>query len=322
MSWYGLENLDEAMEKTKEILLPFDLGVWTKIAIIALLATGTGFSFPGFTPNVSFGDGGEGVYTPDAGEDASNSTGMDLNVSTGNMSGMAIDGATGLTVMIALVLAGLAVIFSYLQALFQFVYYQTILDEKPSIRENARKHAQKGLHLFGFRIAFMLFVLGTLVIPIGGFIANPLVGLALLVFVWLPIVLAAVIFSGLVNHFALLRMIEQEEGIIEAWKSVWQDIKAEWREVAVFEIVRFLVGIAIGILQATVMLGLLVLLVVPFGVLAIIAAAINPVLLSAVIVVGLVTGLIVLFVGTLYVRVPVTAYMYTYTTLNYHDITS
>ncbi|MFB6174695.1 MAG: hypothetical protein ABEJ87_01820 [Candidatus Nanohalobium sp.] len=321
MSWYGLDNLDKAMDKTKEILLPFNISTWTKIAVIAVLATGVGpgFNLPGSTPDMSFAGNSHSVFTPDAPEHATtNSSALNVNVSAGNMSGMAFGSRTGLAVLLLLVFVAIGGFFLYISSLFQFIYYQTVLDEKPSIMKNMRKYARKGLQYFGFKIVYILFLLATLAIPLAALGSGSLLAGIILLLIWLPIVIAATVFSGLVNHFALLKMMEGDEGLVQAWRDVWPKIRAEWREVAVFEITRFFVGIALGIAQFTAMIALLVLLIVPFGVMGFIGLLISPVLLLLVAFVGVVTFLIVM----LYVKVPLSTYMYTYVTLNYHDVTS
>lgn len=312
MSWYALENLDEAMEKTKDLLLPFDLITWTKIAIIAVFAAGVGLpSAPSVPPQ---GNQGSTVYTPDS----DFQTSPNIETSLGEITGTATAGQTGLAAVIIIVALLFAGLFMYISSVFQFIYYQTVLDGKPSIIKNFRKHAYRGLRYLGFQIVFFLFVLATLVIPAAGFTVNAILGLLLLILVWLPLVIAAALLSGLVHDIALLRMMEAEEGLIEAWRNVWPDIKSQWRQVAVYIVIKFFIGLGIGIATFMVLVAVGIFLLVPFAIVGFLASMVHPILLALTIITGALTFAVIMA----YVRVPFSTYLYTYITLFYHDITS
>lgn len=313
MSWYALENIDEAMEKSKEILFPFDLKTWTKLTIIALLAGG--FSLPNM-PSAPTAPQGESVYTPDAG--SGDFTGPQSDMDLNMMTGMSTASMSGEIVLIAAIVLMIGLIFGYISGLFQFIYYQTILDEKPVIIENMRKHSGRALRYLGFQILFMIGMLATLAIPVAGLMAGPLVGILLIILVWIP--LAAVMggFSTLVHDVVLLRMIEAEEGLIQAWRSVWPDLKGEWREVVVYLVVKFFVGIGIGIGTFFLMITVLIVLIIPFGGLGLLAMAASPILAALIAAVGVLVFTVVMA----YVRMPFSTYMFTFITLFYHDITS
>ncbi|MFB6114779.1 MAG: hypothetical protein ABEK04_00675 [Candidatus Nanohalobium sp.] len=312
MAWYALEDLDEAMEKTKEILLPFDLMTWTKIGIIALFVGG-GMNIPSAPTGPQ--SGGQDVYTPDGGDSAAD------NFSTGamnNITGMATGGVTnGLAVAIVLVVLAVVGFFTYISSVFEFIYYQTILDEEPTIIKDFSKHSGKGLRYFGFKIGFFLLILLSIVLLGGAFTVNMALG-AIALILWIPFAIAAVIFAGLVHDFALLKMIETDQGLIEAWRNVWPDIKREWRQVAVYMVVKFFIGVGIALASLFIMLAVIFVLLIPFGILGLIGALIHPALVIPVVILGaLVFGLVMFFV-----KVPFSTYLYTYITLVYHDITS
>lgn len=320
MSWYALENLDKAMEETKELLLPFDLMTWTKIAIIALFAGGISMPNAPSAPMQSPGQTDQ-VYTPDSGINQGMDTSMSDAFSSGmnGMTGMATSGVTdGLAIAIILAVLLFAGFFMYISSVFQFIYYQTILDKKTAITENFRKHAYRGLRYFGFQIGFMLFILLTLLIPAAGFAANEALGFLMLIVFWIPVVIVSAIFSGLVHDVALLRMMEAEEGLIRAWRNVWPDIKAEWKQVLAFIVVKFFIGLAVGFASLIIAIVVGITLLLPFGLLGILAGMVHSVLLAVVFAVGLLTFVVIM----LYVEVPFSTYIYTYITLFYHDLTS
>jgi len=320
MSWYALENLDEALDETKELLLPFDLMTWTKIAIIAVLAGGVSL------PNAPAGGPGDPGQSQSMYSGGSGFSG-EIPGMQDSFSDVQVDSFTGLAtsapsdgMVIALVLAVVLLggFFAYVSAVFQFIYYQTILDGKPVIIDNFKKHAYRGLRYFGFQIGFVILVLLSLVIPAAGFAVNVVLGTVVFILVWLPLAVIALIFTGLVHDLALLRMMEHKEGLVQAWRNVWPDVRGEWRQVAVYILVKFFVTVAIAV-TSLIILGIVGLtLIIPFGILGLIGALIHPALAGIVTVVGLLSFLLIM----LYVRVPFSAYVYTYITLFYHDLTS
>lgn len=317
MSWYALENLDEAMEKTKDLMLPFDLMTWTKIAIIALLAGGV--SLPNL-PSIPANPGqGDDVYTPEPNFERSTPDVASELENFGSMTGFATGGAFSAVTAAILVFALLFLgFFMYISSVFQFIYYQTILDGKPGIIENFSRHAYRGLRYFGFQIGVFLLVLLSLAIPFGAFAVNEALGLLALILVWVPILLVLSLFMSLVHDLALLRMMEAEEGLIQAWRNVWPDIKSGWRQVLVYVVVKFFVGIGIGIATFMIFLAVLIVLLIPFGIAGFLASMAHPVLLAIVLFVGVLTFSIIM----LYARAPFSTYLYTYITLFYHDLTS
>jgi hypothetical protein len=321
MSWYALENLDEAMEETKELILPFDFMTWTKLAIIALLAGGIGMPNMPSAPMQSPGQT-DNVYTPDSGTSSFDSSmadpfsGID---SMGGMTGMATGGAmSGAIVGIVVVLILFIGLFMYISSVFQFIYYQTVLDKKPAITENFSKHAYRGLRYFGFQIAFTIYILLTLAIPAAGFAVNEILGFIMFILVWIPLAIISVIISGLVHDFVLLRMMESDEGLIQAWRSIWPDIRSGWKQILVYLIIKAFVGIAIGLMTLIIALVLLIALLIPFGIVGFLASMVHSALLGAVIVLGVLTFTVIM----LYVQVPFSTFIYAYITLVYHDLTS
>ena len=319
MTWYALENLDKAMEETKELLLPFDLMTWTKIAIIALFAGGISMPNAPSAPMQSPGQSDQ-VYTPDSGVNSGIDTSVtDAFSSMGSMTGMATGGAmNGVMVAVVLFLVLFVGFFMYLSSVFQFIYYQTVLDKEPAITENLKKHAYRGLRYLGFQIGFMIFIVLTLLIPAAGFAANEVLGILLLIVFWIPVLIISSIISGLVHDFALLRMMEAEEGLIEAWRNVWPDIRGEWRQVIAYIFIKFFIGLAIGFATLILAIVIGIVLLIPFGIMGILAAMVHEVLLAVVFGLGLLTFVILM----LYLEVPFSTYLYTYITLFYHDLTS
>lgn len=315
MSLYALENLDEAMEETKDLLLPFDLMTWTKIAIIALLASGV--SIPNLPVGAPSGGPGDQVYTPDS--NFENTPDIASGLGDVSMTGLSTAGVTDAVAVAILALGVLfAGFFLYVSSVFQFIYFQTVLDKKPSIVENIRKHAYRGLRYLGFQIGIVILALAALVVPAALWGTSQFTALVVLLVFWIPFVLVLALIMGLVHDLVLLRMIEEKEGLIEAWKNVWPDIKTEWRQVIAFLFIKLFLGMAIGVALLMIVLAVAIALLIPFGIAGIIAGLVHPALSLLVVLAGALTFALIMF----YLRMPFSAYVYTYTTLFYHDLTS
>jgi MFS family permease len=315
MSLYALENLDEAMEETKDLLLPFDFMTWTKIAIIALLASGV--SIPNLPAGAPAGGPGDQVYTPDS--DFENTPDVASGIGDISMTGLSTAGITDAVAVAILVLGALfAGFFLYISSIFQFIYFQTVLDKEPSIVENIRKHAYRGLRYLGFQIGIVILALAALIVPAALWGTSQFMALVALVVFWVPFAVVLAVIMGLVHDLVLLRMIEEKEGLIEAAKNVWPDIKTEWRQVIAFLFVKFFISLAIGVALAMVIIAVVITLLIPFGIAGILAGLVHPALSLLALIAGALTFTIIMF----YLRMPFSAYIYTYVTLFYHDLTS
>ena len=315
MSLYALENLDEAVEETKDLLLPFDLMTWTKIAIIALLASGV--SIPNLPVGAPSGGSGEQVYTP--GSDFENTPDVASGLGDISISGLSTADTTD---PVAVAILALGVLFGgfflYVSSVFQFIYYQTVLDKKPSIVENIRKHAYRGLRYLGFQIGIVILALAALIVPAALWGTSQFMALVALIAFWMPFALALGIIMSLVHDLVLLRMIEEKEGLIESWKSVWPDIKTQWRQVIAFMFVKLFIGLAIGVATFMILAIVALMLLIPFGIAGLLLGLVSPILALLSVIGWLLTVGLVMF----YLRMPFSAYVYTYVTLFYHDLTS
>ncbi len=285
MSWYAIEAIDEAIKNTRELLLPFDLGTWLRLALIVIF-TGGGI---GFVNPVSF------IPTDLDDIEYSNSTGSEVveNSSTvadtgqNSVTGMAAESSStsAFLMIIGLSLLGAIVLLSYLSSVFEFIYYQSLLDKDVSIRENFRKHWLKGLQFFVFEIVYLLLVATLIISIIAGFMVNTVLGV-LGILLAIPAFVVLAVFAGLVHDFGLLQMINGEENILSAWRSIWPELRDQWREVVVYLVVRIGIGIAISIAMATLFFGLMIALILVFGIIALLFGLVAEVLVLIPLVLG------------------------------------
>lgn len=319
MSWYAVEVISEAIEDTKELLLPFDLGTWLRLAIIVVFTGGgTGAFNPG-----SFMPSNPGSFEPGH-SDTSSFSDTTSTVTQFEPAG-AITGAATSSISlnalalgaVALLVFALAAFFLFLTSVFEFIYYQSLLDRDVGIRKNFRKHWSNGLQYFVFKLAYLLAVLAVLAGIVLGFMATPFVGV-LGIIIGIPVLIALAVFSGLVHDFALPEMIEKEKGLITSWKDVWADIREEWKEVAVYLVVKLGIGVGIGIAVTMLTLFLLIPFILVFGALAILMSlaaevlALIPVLL----------GVLIFVIALLGITVVTKTFIYFYILRVYHSIRS
>lgn len=295
MSWYAIEAIDEAVEDTRELLLPFDSGTWLRLALLVVF-TGGGI---GFVNPVSFAPSSFDVEQDyDPGTDYNPETGaaFSTNDSMQNQTGMASESTSlsnALIVLILLAIAGLVTLGFYISSVFEFIYYQSLLDRDVSIRSNFRKHWMNGLRYIVFELVYLVFVASVVISLVLIFMASPLFGFFSL-FVAIPVLLLLAVFAGLVHDFVLPSMIKEKKGLITSFSRIWPDIREQWREVVVYLVVKIGIGIAIGIGVATLSGVLLIPFLVVFGILAVLFAMISETLIVIPVLLGLLLFIVVL----------------------------
>lgn len=295
MSWYAVEAIDEAIKDTKELLLPFDLGTWLRLALIVIF-TGAGI---GFVNPVSFiptdlDDIEDGNSTSsDAAENSSTVTESGANAVTG-MAPASSSTSNSLWALVGLSLVGLVVLLFYFSSVFEFIYYQSLIDKDVRIKENFKEHWLKGLQYFVFEIVYLILVASLIIAIIALFMVN--FGLGILgVLLAIPGFIVLAVFTGLVHDFVLLQMIDIEENILSSWRSLWPDLRNQWREVAVYIAVKLGIGIAISIAMTTLFFGLMIAAVLVFGIIAVLLGLLAEVLVLVPLIVGtLIFGVLML----------------------------
>ncbi|WP_254536919.1 DUF7544 domain-containing protein [Halomarina litorea] len=258
MVLHAISDLDEAFEATRDFLLPFDARTWLRLAVVVFFVggasaqfSGTNFQFSGDDVPGEFGEFGEfPAALP-----------VDL-----------------LTLAVALVALGvlLALGFLYLGSVMEFVLLDAVRRDSPEValRRSVRRHARRGLRLFGFRVALGLAVLTTvalLVAPVvltlaGGPTDPASVGIVVLV---VPLVLLvaglAAVVDGFTAAFVAPVMLLESRRVVAGWRRFWPTLRREWKQYLAYALVgvalNFVAGIGLAVVGTLVALTLLV----PFG---------------------------------------------------------
>ncbi|MFB6116539.1 MAG: hypothetical protein ABEK10_03415 [Candidatus Nanosalina sp.] len=318
MGWYAFEEIGEALEETRDMLLPFEISLWTRMAVIVLL-TGSGFNLPAGnfsspSPGMESGlDAGQTTFTSSTGFTPQQQQFGQLLMESGaaSSSTMIVAGI----VLAVFVFIGLPLML--LSSIFEFVFYRSLIDREVKLAKSFSDNIGRGLRYFAFRVVYALLILSVLaIIILLGMESSTL--LAVLLIGFIPVLLVSAIFAGLTKHFILLRMMERDEGLIEAWRSFWPVLQSEWRQVAVFLVTRFFLALFVGAISATVVLAVTVMAAIP----VIIMAAILSMIAEILFLVPVLLGGIIWAVLLLYIAVPFRVYLYYYVILVYHDLTS
>lgn len=270
MSWYAIAAVDRALSRTKKALFePFDFWKWAKLAIIIFLIGGGGSNFGGqgtsyqggpedFENNVPYiGPGNDPVHFPDEILNEipyfTNTSVADLALLTGLIAGFIL----------------LVLIFIYISSIMEFVFVESLVKNEVKFWNYSRRFLGKGFYLFLVRL-----VLGLVFLILFAIFLLPLIMMLFeeaAAFTW-PVIFGSFFwFIGItallaltiaVNSFISLAIplsIYKNTGILSAFRLVFSNFRKSWREIIVYWLVRFVLGLAVGI--ATILLFVLLILI-------------------------------------------------------------
>jgi|GEM_PF-3996483 len=225
--WHAISALDDALARTRGLLLPFKSDVWLRLAILATLATGIGSSSQDNIIDSISGSGAE-----------SNATFLGL-------------GAFAAFLFITLFLA-------YLSSIASFAYVKAIAHGSKSIWEDLRRYVDEGLRLFLFEIAMVgalfLFVVLAMVVTLGAISAGP-AGIVVIFAVFaigIPFFFAWTLIVWLVSTFSVPVVYATGSGLLAATGRVLARIRDEPMQFLIFFIVNFCIALAVGLVVALV----------------------------------------------------------------------
>jgi hypothetical protein len=277
--WHAAEALNEALEKTNELLLKkFNLTFWLKLAVVVFLVSGGG----GFNFNTGFG-GGNKSQTPMA----------------------------DFTAMLPLIVAILAVIMvfalilSFIKAVFQFIFIETVSSGSVELVKGFKRNLDAGFNLFLFELGLLiatLFLLAVTLGPIiyllvkGGLAARTiplLIAIAAGIVIFMIVTCVMSLIGMLTNDFALAIAFAEKKGVIASWRRLWGLMKANTKQFGVY----ILVKIALAIL-ATIVLMIVGLLLTIIALIPVVAVGLAYVLMLVVLaMLGLGKGVLILLLA-------------------------
>ncbi|WMW25023.1 hypothetical protein RE474_13220 [Methanolobus sediminis] len=272
MSWYVIDVIDKAIERTKACLFePFDIMKWLKLAIIVFFIGGSG----------GFNSGGNGRYNTSGGEPDLSWIPDSFTDSMSNLSHhLSSYSDTTLFLVIALLLMLLfllAIILGYIGSTMEFVLVDSLVSNDVRVREYFKKYMGKGLALYILRLILLLMFILILVLVSLPFIfmisagdsgSSGALGIVGMIFVIIIAVLVLAIILGIIGSFVNMAIpvsMYQGSGFFSAIGNVFRQFRADWKQIVIYWIGRGVLGIAVAIIAGILGLIILVILLLILG---------------------------------------------------------
>lgn len=324
MGWHALENIEEALQDSKELLIPFDFNQWMRLAVIVLL---TGYMAAPTFSSVPFPETGTdfetGTETATGVSEYSSTLLFEASTIQAPQALESFDLALGLTGLA--ILAGIAsfiVLLTYVTSVFQFVMYRSLVDRDVKI-SHARKYLFEGLQFFIFRWLTMGTILLALIAGlVTVVVSNPsltvsgvltVLGIAGVTGLFIAVILAL---EWLVFNFTLPDMVKQENNLVTSFSRTWKNVFSNKRQVALFWLVKLALGLILGVGIVSILVPALLTVLIPFAITGFLLGLIHPVLVIPVILNYIILAMVI----SLFAAVPVRVYIYYYVIEMYEDI--
>ncbi|MXR41584.1 hypothetical protein GRX01_09565 [Halobaculum sp. WSA2] len=290
MSWHGVDAVDDAIDVTREFLLPFSLGRWIRMVVVSLFTGGGGAGGQVASNAGNFGArlaGAGGFSGPSGGASALATLSIAVpTVAAGALAlappviqaeGVPEPGALGALGIAALVLAvAIALLAVLLSPVFEFVLVDAIARDDLRLLRDVGNHLTNGLRLLGFRIGlFAAFVVPPAAVVGAAVLSGVrvdtladrplvLVGVALVAIGYL---LVYAFVDRFTVEFVVPAMVADGGGVIDGWRRVWPRLRTQPGQTIVYLVMHVLVGIGLSIVSFVLLLvGLLVVGAVAAGV--------------------------------------------------------
>jgi len=311
MAWHALGELEDSLEATKLLLLPFSLKKWLVAALAVFFVSSSSVS-----PGVNFGPFSTSQSTPAMVE---TSPAARIGEPASDFP-MTTPGGTELAIILAIigVILFIGILFAYISSVMEFVFVKMTASQEVRVRGFFGESTGKGLSLFVFRLAIGLVVAATVALLIvlifltGGVLLIPLV---LLSPVFVIFVIALWLVARFTVDFVVPVMLTDDVGILEGWRRFFSELRAEWEQYAVYAVARFGLGIVATFTVGVGVLTLVLLLGIPFGIVALLGVLLGEAIGAPSVALVLVVGVVVIFALTLvvsvvtFVQVPVQTYL-------------
>jgi hypothetical protein len=256
MNWYALGAVDKAFSRTREALLePFDFWKWAKLAIIIFLLGGVSNYGNTSSYNISSEDLKNNFPIIEPGQILD--LPFDMHDTAFGYIYQVPRLATAVAIVIFLLL--LALVFSYISSIMEFVFVESLVRNEVKFWDYSRRFLGKGFRLLLVRLAFgmvFLVLFGIALLPLIPVIREvpsdfslpaSLGGFLWIAGVIIVLILLALVINSLLS-LAIPLSIYRNKGILSAFKLVLGNFRKSWREVVVYWLTRLVLGIGVGIL--------------------------------------------------------------------------
>jgi hypothetical protein len=255
----------------RQLLQPFRLGQWTRLALVGLLAgemgNGGSFNFPSSFPRQS----GSSRHFIEQGFPK-----IDPAILGGLIATLVVAGFIFLIVM------------TYVSSVMRFVLFDSVLSRECHIREGWSRRQGAGWKYFLWQLGLMLATLAGLAILLGipagfafgmGWFTAPREHVAALVvggimefFLLFFFFICVAVVHVLTKDFVVPQMALEDIGAVEAWRRLWPMIQAEQGSYAGYVGMKIVMAIGAGIVIGIASVILVLVLAIPtafFGIIAV-----------------------------------------------------
>jgi hypothetical protein len=322
VTWYALDDIGDAIDATKQLVMPFDWWVWLRLGIVVSLLGGAGGGFSQFANFFQFGSspdfGGSGLIAPILGDSAG--TSVLSQTEPGEIDpGMFMDPAMIFVVAFALLAVLAFVLLGAIGTAMEFVLVQILRHERVQVGADFGVNYGNGVRLVIFRYALWLIaflvVAGGVVWQLG---TDPAAwtetaifdALAPLLVILLVVFLLASVINGFTNVFVVPIMLVEDRGVLSAWGRLLGLVAGNVGQFFIYLVVSVLLGIGVNIVLGFAVLFALIAIGIPVGILAVALWAVlsGPalwILAGAVVVLGVVA----MIVAAMYITVPLLVFL-------------
>jgi len=261
----AVDAIAPAVEHTKrQLLQPFRLGQWTRLALVGLLA-GELSSGGCKTPNLS------NFNLP-----RHPGTEHFLNPGLPGIDPMLFAGLIAVLVVAGFVLG---ILLMYISSVMRFILFDSVLAKECHIRQGWSRRQKPGLHYFIWKLLYGLVTFAVLIVLVGiplgfafavGWLNDPKQHVAVLVLGGIAMFFAIVIFViamsviyVLTKDFVVPQMALEDIGVMEGWSRLWAMMRAEKGGYAGYVGMKIVLAIGVAIILGIVSFIFALIILIP-----------------------------------------------------------
>ncbi|EMA40041.1 DUF7544 domain-containing protein [Halobiforma nitratireducens] len=298
----AIDDLGDAIDVTRDLLLPVRAGLWLKLAIVVLFVGGS----------MGLGGGG-GVPTGDI-DPALEETGVDAPAEELPEDVLLFVGVVLLVGLLLWLLLGL------IGAIMEFVFLESLRSMEVRIRRFGKENLGRALQLFLFRIVAGIL----LALLIGGPIAVVLLSassleaaagsLVLIGLLAIPVYFVYAITMRFTSEFVAPVMLLEKRGILSAWGRFWGTLTSNLAEYAVYLVLVWILQLVVNIAAGILLVFGALLVIIPFAIVAVLLTMLGDIGVLLAIFVVILGALAVILVYAL-IQMPIRTYFQYYALL-------
>ena len=249
MAISAVDTIALAFQHTKrQLIQPFRLWQWTRLAFVGLLAGETGSGGCNVPTNFNFPQNGGGHSR------------QFLERGLPSIDPALYAGLIAVLVVTALVLG---IILMYVSSVMRFILFDSVLAKECHIRAGWGRRQSAGWKYFLFQLAFAFVTLAGMVVLVGipagiafalGWFTAPrehVLGLVLggivLFFVTIIFFVTVAVIHVLTKDFVVPQMALEDIGVVEGWRRLWPMLQSERGGYTVYVLMKIVLAIGAGI---------------------------------------------------------------------------